>query len=118
MKQLIILLVAASALYAQCPLGFTPEGACSSDAPSCVLFNDANGDGFCDNARPEVLGSEDEPEEEPEEITETQADTVTVETGEEGIAVIDPSCPLNLLPAEACVLETARCTFYTSSNAV
>jgi len=117
-KQLIILLVAASALYAQCPLGFTPEGACSSDAPSCVLFNDANGDGFCDNARPEVLGSEDEPEEEPEEVTETEPDTTAaVETVEEETTVIDPSCPLNLLPAEACVLETARCTFYTDSNA-
>ncbi len=117
MKQLIILLVAASALYAQCPLGFTPEGACSSEAPSCALFNDANGDGFCDNARPEVLGSGDESETDTEEVTETEPDTTAaVETVEEEVIVIDPSCPLNLLPADACVLETARCTFYTDSN--
>jgi hypothetical protein len=114
-KQLIVLLVAASALFAQCPLGFTPEGACSSSAPSCALFNDANEDGFCDNARPQVFASEEEKGEDPEESAET--DTVTVEDGEEEAIVTDLSCPLNLLPADACVQETARCTFFTDSNA-
>jgi len=115
-KQLIVLLVAVSALYAQCPLGFTPEGACSSDAPSCALFNDANGDGFCDNARPDVLGAENETETDPEEVTEAEPDTTTAESVPDTVVAAGPSCPLNLPPSDACVLETARCTFYTDAD--
>ncbi len=91
MKHPVILLFAASVLYAQCPLGFTPEEACSADDPSCGLFSDGNGDSFCDNARPQEQPVEEE-------------------------IASDPFCPLNLSPSQACSQENAGCTFYTDSS--
>jgi len=38
-----------STTFTECPLGYSPEDACSEDSPSCTLFSDANGDSFCDN---------------------------------------------------------------------
>ncbi len=102
MKQLVILLIVASALYAQCPLGFAPEEACDVANPSCALFTDNNGDNLCDNAGLQEQPAGEEPE--PEVIEE------------EEVVVIDPFCPLSLTPREACSQENARCTFYTDSN--
>ena len=112
MKYLSILLFVASVLYAQCPLGFTPDESCTADNPSCGLFVDDNGDLLCDNPGPQ---SQPEPEE-PEEIipSDPVPDPVVVEEEEE--VVTDPFCPLNLSPQEACSQENARCTFYTDSN--
>lgn len=35
-----------------CPLGYSPGHACPAGSPSCALFNDASGDGHCDNPGP------------------------------------------------------------------
>ncbi len=94
MKHLLILLFVASALFAQCPLGFSPEESCSSDNPSCGLFSDGDADTLCDNPGPQ---SQPEPEPEPEPTS-------------------DPFCPLTLTPEEACSQSTARCTLYSDSN--
>lgn len=115
MKQLVILLIAASALYAQCPLGFSPEEACAEEAPSCALYSDENGDSLCDNA-----GPQEQPQssaEEPEEVTEPDPEPEPeIAEEEEEEVVTDPFCPLSLSPSEACLQENARCTFYTDSN--
>ncbi len=109
MKHLVTLLIMASALYAQCPLGFTPDTACDVADPSCALFTDGDGDSLCDNAGPQ----EQAQEEEPEEVVEPEPEVIEEEEEE---VLIDPFCPLNLVPQEACSQENARCTFYTDSN--
>ncbi|MCD4707716.1 MAG: 4Fe-4S binding protein [Candidatus Sabulitectum sp.] len=108
MKLPAILLLMASALCAQCPLGLTPEEACNADNPLCALFSDGDADGLCDNPGPQ----EQPAEEEPEEIDEPEPEPEIIE--EEVTA--DPFCPLNLSPSQACNQENARCTFYTDSN--
>ncbi len=118
MKHLLILLFVASALYAQCPLGFTPEQTCNADNPSCALYVDGNGDSLCDNPGPQ---SSPEPAEEPEEIVEPDVDPISdpvviEEEPELENPVLDPFCPLNLTPQESCTQANARCTFYTDSN--
>ncbi len=115
MKQLVILLIAASALYAQCPLGFSPDEACTVEAPSCALYSDENGDSLCDNAGPQEQSQPSA--EEPEEVTEPDPEPEPEpEVVEEEEVVSDLFCPLNLTPQDACPQENARCTFYTDSN--
>ena len=63
------LLIACTFLAASCPLGFTPEEACTADNPSCALFVDENGDSLCDNPGPQ-------PEEDPQtEVEDTSEDS-------------------------------------------
>jgi len=111
LKHFIAILVLASAVFAQCPLGFTPEEACSAESPSCALFLDGNGDGLCDNPGPQ-------PVEEPEEATpepDTEPD-IEPDIEPDAAEIIDPFCPFGLTPAEACEQGSARCTLYTDSN--
>ncbi|NLP05157.1 4Fe-4S binding protein [Candidatus Fermentibacteria bacterium] len=54
----LLLLIAVSA-WSQCPLGLTPEEACNSAAPTCRFFDDADGDGQCDNPSPAASESSD-----------------------------------------------------------
>ncbi|MEA3266397.1 MAG: 4Fe-4S binding protein [Candidatus Fermentibacteria bacterium] len=119
MKQFVILLIAASALYAQCPLGFSPDEACTAEAPSCALYSDENGDSLCDNAGPQEQSQP--PEEEPEEVTEPDPEPESEPEGEPEVVeeeepASDLFCPLNLSPSAACTQENAGCTFYTDSN--
>ncbi len=120
MKQLVILLIVASALYAQCPLGFTPDEACTADAPSCVLYSDENGDSLCDNAGPQEQPSADESEEVIDPEPEPESDPGPELESEPEIVEEEPAsdlfCPLNFSPPDACPQENARCTFYTDSD--
>lgn len=68
-----LLALAASAM-AVCPLGFPPEQACEEENPTCALFVDADGDGFCDNPGP-------------------QPGTDSVETPPDTVLVIEPNPP-------------------------
>ena len=111
MKHFITLLIMASVLYAQCPLGYTQEEACNAADPSCALFTDGDGDSLCDNPGPQ----EQAQAEEPVEVADPEPEPEVIEEEEEEV-VIDPFCPLNLVPQEACSQENARCTFYTDSN--
>lgn len=45
----VFILLLASAVIGQCPLGFSTDEACPTDNPICALFIDENGDGLCDN---------------------------------------------------------------------
>ncbi len=76
-----------------CPLGYTPEQACPSESPSCALFRDGSGDGFCDNPGPR------------DSIPESIPPDSTVS------AVIESStgCPRGLPPAAACPYERQLC---------
>lgn len=80
MKTIPLLVLFTAVSFAFCPLGFTPEEACTADNPSCALYMDDNCDGLCDNPEPQ-----DETESEPdqEEVEEAPQDTVTEETEEE-----------------------------------
>lgn len=91
------MLVLTSLGLAQCPLGFTPEEACSADNPSCGLFADANGDNLCDNPGPQPV--EETPEPEPEETAEQ-----------------DPFCPLGYTPEEACHENAPGCVLFADGN--
>ncbi len=78
-----------------CPLGYTPAQACSSSAPSCALFTDADGDGRCDNPGP-------------------QSDSVAIGTATDSALTIPPSslsrgCPRFLPPAAACPNDRQMC---------
>lgn len=68
----LILLISGFAL-SQCPLGLTPEEACESSSPICRLFNDTDGDSFCNNPAPEDAEEPDTssspPVEEPDTIS-------------------------------------------------
>lgn len=68
----LILLISGFAL-SQCPLGLTPEEACESSSPICRLFNDTDGDSFCNNPAPEDAEGPDTsstpPVEEPDTIS-------------------------------------------------
>ena len=103
MKFLAVALLLAAMGYTQCPLGFTPEEACSADSPSCALFTDANGDNLCDNPGPQPV--QEDPEPEPELEPETE------ETTEQ-----DPFCPLGYSPEEACSESSPGCALFTDSN--
>lgn len=105
MRYLITLLALAAIGLAQCPLGFTPEEACSADSPSCALFTDADGDGLCDNPGPQPVAEEPEPEPE----TEPEPDP-TPETEEEQF------CPLGYQPEEACPASSPGCALFTDEN--
>jgi hypothetical protein len=37
-----------------CPLRYSPEEACHVDDPACVLFDDTDGDGYCNNPGPRI----------------------------------------------------------------
>ncbi|PIE51368.1 hypothetical protein CSA37_12550 [Candidatus Fermentibacteria bacterium] len=131
MRQIAVLLAFAFVCIAQCPLGFTPDGACSSDNPSCGLFSDENGDGLCDNPGPQQGSQASDPEQEteteseeelqPEPEDETQQETDTdpePEPEDEAEEETPPavSCPFGLQPAEACDQAGARCGLYADSN--
>ena len=116
MKHLLILLFVASALFAQCPLGYSPEEACTSDSPSCGLFTDGDGDSFCDNPGPQAQSEPDVPDEIIESDPVPVAEEDSGEPVSEEDAVTDQSCPLGLTPQEACNRENSRCVLYTDSN--
>jgi len=98
----------AAVLYAVCPLGFTPEQACSAESPSCALFTDADGDGFCDNPGPRVQEVSEEPEViDPMEVSEP-------DTPEEPPPQI--ICPFGLTPPEACSSSSPQCALFRDAN--
>ncbi len=76
-----------------CPLGYTPEQACPADAPSCALFRDDSGDGFCDNPGPRTG-----------EVAVAGSDSTAAP-----LPVESDGCPRGLPPAAACPYERQLC---------
>ena len=103
MKFLVTVLFFVAMGYSQCPLGFTPEEACSADNPSCGLFSDADGNGLCDNPGPQPIEESPEPEPEPEQVPEEPE-------------VQDPFCPLGYSPEQACSESSPGCALFADSN--
>lgn len=84
----------------ECPLGYSPEEACSEDNPFCALFTDANADELCDN---------------PGESTDSAPSVnVHVSSGTYGLVAFESGCPLGLPPEAACPApDDALCPSYT-----
>jgi hypothetical protein len=113
---IVPVLMLAAALYAQCPLGFSPDQACAADSPSCGLFSDGSGNGLCDNPGPQPV-QEEAPAEEPEPVPETPAESdpaPETATADERPAAF---CPLGLAPLEACAEASPRCALYEDRSA-
>ncbi len=99
--------------YGQCPLGFTPDEACTADNPTCALFVDSDGDSFCDNPGPQTPVEQDTLQEiqTPPDTLEAAPDTSfteTVEVPDTTTAVtqqVDSTVP-DVSPADQQVHET------------
>jgi len=74
MRLLLLLATMPALVLAICPLGYPPENACPTAAPSCLLFVDANGDGYCDNPGPRS-------------VPDVPADTVAVIPADSSVTV-------------------------------
>jgi hypothetical protein len=88
-------------VLAICPLGYPPENACPTDAPSCLLFVDADGDGYCDNPGPRSVP--DVPGDTVEVIPVDSAVTVPEDLSEpdvDSIPVVEPEDTLVTQPVQ------------------
>ena len=116
-----------------CPLGLSPEEACSEGNARCTLYSNSNSDALCDNPGPQPVividpvteetevEVEVEIEAEQENLSEEQpADTIAIEEISDTLVVAEPiqttSCPLGLAPSEACPSENPKCTLFADVN--
>ena len=118
-----------------CPLGLSPDQACTEDNARCTLYSDLNSDALCDNPGPqpiiiidpiteEVEVIEDIPEEQSEvlltEDTIPVVDSISLEEIPDTLDIVEQiqttSCPLRLNPDEACPVDNAKCTFFIDIN--
>jgi hypothetical protein len=85
MRWLLMLIALPVATLAICPLGKPPEDACPVVAPECLLFVDADGDGYCDNPGPRAapVDTLDAEVEQPTDSTEAVVDGLPPEDIEE-----------------------------------
>jgi len=116
MRWLLLLAALPGLTLAFCPLGKPPADACPVDAPECLLFVDADGDGYCDNPGPRTI-----PDAPPDTTTISPPDTVAIvpvdsaESVEDSLPVEEPPDTLpeppdaapDTLPAPADTLVTA-----------
>jgi len=121
-----------------CPLGLSPDQACTEDNARCTLYSDINSDVLCDNPGPqpitvidpvieEVEIVEEIPEEQPE-LPQTDdtlqilpLDTILLEEVSDTLVVTadsvqTTSCPLRLNLDEACPVDDAKCTLFVDVN--
>lgn len=76
-----------------CPLGYTPGQACPSESPSCALFRDGSGDGFCDNPGPR----------------DSIQESIPPDSSASVLIASASGCPRGLPPAAACPYEMQLC---------
>ncbi len=113
-----------------CPLGLSPDQACTEDNARCTLYSDLNSDALCDNSGPQpiiVIDPVTEEVEVVEEVSEEQPelplieDSIASEEIPDTLAVTEESiqitcCPLRLNLDEACPVDDAKCTFFIDIN--
>jgi hypothetical protein len=101
MRCLLLLALLSTTAIAICPLGKPPEDACPVDAPECLLFVDADGDGYCDNPGPRSVP--DVPADTVEVIPADSAVTVPEDLYKpdgDSIPVVEPEDTLETQPVQ------------------
>ena len=81
-----------------CPLGYSPDEACPTEDPGCVLFRDPDENDFCDNPLFDL------------------EESLIIDPDDSIADVSAIPCPLDLTSEDACLSDEPLCTLFSDEN--